>query len=223
MLNVELSILLLTHKRPTLFDRCIKSVLSQITPQTEIIVNNDSCDIEEILNPNVKYFYKKFDNLSSIYEFLFLQSKGKYIYFLEDDDYLRNDFFNQEFDSDIIAGNYYPTYKPDNLLEIVNMFKDENINNKIDFLNKLNLEHLQLGQFIFNKEVIGDFLFGKDNNIHNDIRLVYHASGNSKSFRTTGKVFFYQTKDGNDNISFPDTKKDINITSSLDFLKKYEV
>lgn len=220
MVNDELSVLILTHKRPKLFDRCVKSVLSQIKPGTEIIVNNDSCDIQEIYHPSIKYFYEKFDNISSIYEFLFSKSNKDYIYFLEDDDYLRESFFDQVLDSDIIAGNYYPTYNPNNLLEIVNMFREEHIINKFDFLNKINLENLQLGQFIFNREVIDDFYFGNDNNIHNDIRLVYHASNKSKKFKTTNKIFFYQTKDGNDNISFPDTKKNITVTASLDFLKK---
>ena len=223
MVNIELSILLLTHKRPKLFERCITSVINQIRPGVEIIVNNDSSDIQEIGNKSIKYFYKKFDNISKIYEFLFSESKGKYVYFLEDDDYLRKDFFNQELDSDVIAGNYYPTYNTNKLLEIINVFKDESLSNKNNFYEKLNLEHLQLGQFIFNRYAINDFLFGNDNNIHNDIRLVYHALTNSKSFRATNKIFFYQTKDGNDNISFPDTKKNIQVTKSMNFLKEYEI
>lgn len=223
MVKPILSILILTHKRPKLFERCINSVISKCPKNIEVIVNNDSCDIEEFHKTKVKYFYKKFNNISQIYEFLFLKSKGKYVYYLEDDDYLREDFFNQKLDSDIIAGNYYPTYNPNNILKILNNFQDYFIDNSFEFVDKLNLEHLQLSQFIFSRFVMEDFVFGNDNNIHNDIRLVYHAASKAKSFRTTNKVFYYQTIDGNDNISFPNTKKNIEVTASMDFLKDYEI
>ena len=123
MVNIDLSILILTHNRPKLFERSLNSILSYLTPKIEVIVNNDSSDIKEIENTNVNYYYEKFNNISSVYEFLFLKSKGKYIYFLEDDDYLRKQFFEQSFDADIIAGNYCPTYKPDNTFEIINLFR----------------------------------------------------------------------------------------------------
>lgn len=223
MVNINLSILLLTHKRPKLFQRSLESVLPYLTPEIEVIVNNDSSDIQEIQNSNIKYNYRKFSNISSVYEFLFTNSKGKYIYFLEDDDYLRKEFFEQNLDADIISGNYCPTYKPDNFFELINLFKNEITYDKKTFLSRLNLEHLQLGQFIFKRDLIEDFSFGKDNNVHNDIRMVYHASQKSNKFRMTSKVFYYQTKDGNDNISFPGTKKSIKVTASLDFLKNYAI
>jgi glycosyltransferase involved in cell wall biosynthesis len=222
MVKPNLSILILTHKRPKLFERCLNSVMSQYIDNVEIIVNNDSCDIRELFKPNVKYYYNTFDNISKIYEFLLLKSTGKYIYYLEDDDYLRDDFLKISLDADIIAGNYFPTYKPNNILDLINIFTDSVLYDKKKFTKELNLEHLQLGQFIFKREVVEDFIFHNDNNIHNDIRLVFHATSKSKLFKTTSKIFYYQTTDGKDNISFPNTKKDINVTQSMDFLKQYE-
>jgi hypothetical protein len=197
--------------------------MNQYSENIEVLVNNDSSDIKEIFSENVKYFYEKFDSISEIYEFLLKMSKGKYIYFLEDDDYLTEDFLNQKLDSDIIAGNYCPTYKPNKILDLMNMFQDSLFFDRVDFIKKLNLEHLQLGQFIFKKDVIEDFVFEKDNNVHNDIKLVYHASLKCKTFKTTSKFFYYQTIDGNDNISFPNTIKNISVTASMDFLKNYEI
>lgn len=223
MVTPNLSILIPTHKRPELFKRCINSVLTYCSKNVEVIVNNDSCDITEIKNPQIKYYYNQFDNISQIYEFLFSQSTGNYIYFLEDDDYLREGFLNQCFDSDITAGNYFPTYAPNDILNIIDIFRDCVTYNKSDFVSRLNLEHLQLGQFVFNRHVIQDFPFGNENNIHNDIRLVYHAASKSKKFRTTSKVFYYQTIDGKDNISFPNTKKSIEVFASMEFLKDYEI
>jgi hypothetical protein len=42
-----------------------------------------------------------------------------------------------------------------------------------------------------------------DSDIHNDIRLVRYAASQSASIQTLNKVFYYQTIDGGDNISFP--------------------
>ena len=46
---MKLSILILTHNRPKLFKRCIKSVIKNLPDfDIEILVNNDSNDIEEV-------------------------------------------------------------------------------------------------------------------------------------------------------------------------------
>ena len=73
----------------------------------EIIVNNDSNDIvPKDYHPNICYYFNKFDNLSQVYEFLLSKATGEYVYFLEDDDYLNNSFYDLPLEGDIIAGNY---------------------------------------------------------------------------------------------------------------------
>jgi glycosyltransferase involved in cell wall biosynthesis len=217
---MRLSILILTHNRPKLFKRCLESVLSQITEDVEVIVNNDSCDIEEISHPQVTYHYINPPSLCSIYSFLLSNARGDYIYYLEDDDYLKDDFLSIDLNADLIAGNYFPTYSPPNIIDIMSVYTEKLLSPK-EFLNNLNIEHLQLSQHIFNRAVVTDFNFQMDNNIHNDVRLVIHASGNAKSIRTTNKIFYYQTIDGGDNISFPESKHSVNTTQSLNFLKDY--
>ena len=97
---MKLSILILTHNRPSLFKRCITSVLNNLPNYNiEILVNNDSNDISEVYSDKVdiSYFYKKTEKLTDIYKFLFDQSKGEYIFYLEDDDYIRSNFFKYLF------------------------------------------------------------------------------------------------------------------------------
>ena len=49
-----LSILILTHNRPQLFKRALTSVLNNLPDyEIEILVNNDSQDIEEIYSDDV--------------------------------------------------------------------------------------------------------------------------------------------------------------------------
>ena len=198
---MKLSILILTHNRPELFTRCLESVLAQIHPDVEVLVNNDSCDITEINHPQVKYFYCKFDSLCEIYKFLLATAQGEHVYYLEDDDYLVTDFLEQDLCADLIVGNYCPTYETADMLTFMTLYKD-NLLTPNQFLSNLNTEHLQLSQHIFNRSHIQDFDFPNDSNVHNDIKLVVYAASKANSIKTVSKVFYYQTVDGGDNISF---------------------
>jgi hypothetical protein len=60
-----------------------------------------------------------------------------------------------------------------------------------------------------------------DNNVHNDINLVMHSATRAKQVQTLNKVFYYQTIDGGDNVSFKGTITDINVTASYAFINKY--
>lgn len=217
---MKLSILILTHNRPTLFDRCLRSVLEQLPNDVEVIVNNDSNDILEIEHPQVRYYYNKFDNLSAIYQFLLMQAQGEYVYYLEDDDYLTKDFMSIPLEQDLIVGNYYPTYNPKYMLSCLGMYADELLWPE-QFADQIDMYHLQLSQHIFRRKCIMDFDFLPDNNVHNDIRLVLHANKTAYKVQTLKKIFFYQTTDGGDNISFPESNHSVNTTQSLDFLEDY--
>ena len=199
---MKLSILILTHNRPHLFKRCLESVLNQITLDIEVIVNNDSKDILEIEHPQVKYYYNQFDSLCEVYQFLLWQARGEYVYYLEDDDYLLPDFLQSlEYGCDMIVGNYYPTYDTPDKFVFTRLYKPAIVNSK-EFLDNLNEEHLQLSQHVYRRNTIMDFLFPKDSNIHNDILLTKHAAQRCNTIKTTNKIFYYQTIDGGDNISF---------------------
>lgn len=218
----SLSILILTHNRPKLFDRCINAIIPHLNDDVEVIVNNDSNDIIEIEHPQITYHYNKFNNMSMIYEFLLNESVGEYIYFAEDDDYVTNSIFELRLDSDMIIGNYYPRYSPSWKLECMSHYKDDLMSPE-DFADVIHLKHLQLSQFIFKRSTIIDFVFPMDNNIHNDINLVMHAASNSGRINTINRIMFHQTTDGGDNVSFPETTTEVVISKSLDFVEDYEL
>ena len=209
---MHLSILILTHNRPKLFTRCLESVLTQITSGVEVLVNNDSHDITEIDHPQVKYFYYSSGSLCEKYKFLLEIAQGEYVYYLEDDDYLTKDFLTVELDADLIVGNYCPSYQTDNMLTFMTLYKDSWLTSD-QFLDQLNTEHLQLSQHIYKRNTICDFEFPMDSNIHNDIKLTVHAALRAKRIKTVNKVFYYQTIDGGDNISFPALDSRVNISN----------
>jgi hypothetical protein len=178
-------------------------VLHQLDSDVEIIVNNDSFDIEEIQHPQVTYHYQRFDNLSMVYKFLLQQAKGEHVYFLEDDDHVVKDFLNIELNADLIAGNYFATYSEQECLSGLTLYRNRQYSTAEEFFFNTNIEYLQLGQYIFRKKCIEDFVFPMNSHIHNDQLLVEHAASRSTSIQTLNKVFYYQTIDGGDNISFP--------------------
>lgn len=196
---MKLSILILTHKRPELFKRCLESAINYIPSNVEIIVNNDSKDIIEIQHEQITYYYENFTNLSGVYNFLLEKSNGEYVYYLEDDDYLVRDFYKivlPYLEYDLIGFNYYPTWNTNWILKCTtSMNKEFNINREV----------FQLGQFIFRKKMVELFEFPKDSHIHNDYKLVEFILSICKDKINIPKVLYYQTTDGGDNISFPES------------------
>jgi len=200
---IKISILLLTHNRPFLFSRCLEAILPQLTNEVEVIVNNDSNDIVEVNHPSIRYFYNSYDNLSLVYKFLLESANGQYVYYAEDDDYLTTNIVKHWLiwinNYDLLVGNFYPTYR--------NVVEDKTFWSKVrmfseDGLYFLDKELLQLSQYVFKKELITNFDFPMNSDIHNDILIVEYALSNTTKIKTTNKIFYYQTTDGGDNLSF---------------------
>lgn len=209
---VDLSILILTHKRPKLFKRCVESVLSKYENcsdkfHLEILVNNDSdttdlIEYKEIKSDLIKYSYFKSDDLSDVYMHLINSAHGEHIYILEDDDILLSSFFDVYYNNrnkDLILGLYYPEYGLKDISKF--MFRKESykfnyfLNN---IFNKDYIKFFQLGQIIFKKSIFNTII--KGNYIDNDVYLFKNL--NTDTIHLSNKLLYKQTTDGNDNISF---------------------
>lgn len=213
---MKLSILILTHNRPNLFKRCIKSVLDNLPDfDIEIHINNDSNDITEIYHDKVKifYYYKKHKKLTDTYKFLFDSSNGDFVFYLEDDDYIRSNFFNLiNFNYDINFLNYIPkdilTNKTDLNEYYQRFFKKFKELYKItdfsDFLKKYDHKDFQLSQMVFKRT--GIKYWPRDDSIDNDYKLL--CSLDLKSIFYVSKPTWVQTTDGKNNISFDIYNKD---------------
>lgn len=202
----NLSILILTHNRPKLFKRCVNSIKDTFDDlsKIQIIVNNDSNDI---IPQNWYEFYTyQNENLSKIYEFCFRKANGKYIYFLEDDDYLLKSF--KDVFEIVLKENINVAFC--NFVHHSNILKGADLKtSKINFeqfKKTYNDEHFQLGRIIFKKELLDLNKFPKDNNIENDLKLFYSLK--SREINTFNKCIYKQTCDGKDNLSFLCYNKD---------------
>jgi glycosyltransferase involved in cell wall biosynthesis len=203
---IKLSILIPTHKRAELFKRCINKLLEEGLPNyVEIIVNNDSEDIEEIKHPKIKYLYYKSNNLAEIYKVLLDNANGKYSYILEDDDYIMPGFFDK-----IKLKNSFYLFMPHSGIKGFKKFSkiwnEFNKTLKISGYNVNKLqESFQFSQIIF--ETSFKTLLPFDNNIHNDF-IFFKKMLDKTDFLFVNKTIFKQTCDAKDNISFPEYNKD---------------
>ncbi len=195
-----LSILILTHNRPELFNQCIRSLLKLHYPfQIEVLVNNDSNDIHKVYSGNsgtnqikIKYFYEANTDLSLTYKFLFEKANGKFIYFLEDDDLLLPGFISglkyisSPKPPDIIMGLYRCYNSKHQKLLINEYYKNKDIRYVPEFF--------QLSQIIFRKNCLKDIDFPTGNNIENDEKLFRSIS--TQNFINLPILFFQQRVDG---------------------------
>lgn len=195
----DISILILTHNRPKYFERCIGSVLRALNNtktnyNIEILVNNDSRDICELRANNIRYFYEKSDNLSDLYKLLFNESRGRFVYFLEDDDYILSKFF------DYINLDFSWNFLNFKLHEIKEAIEESR--KKFDL--PTHNTHFQLSQLFFKKECITQFPDG--NALDNDWKLLEQLR--EYDCCLVPQYMFVQTKDAGDNISDENLNKD---------------
>ena len=202
--SYKLSILILTHKRPELFKRCVNSILYQKDLEdVEILVTSDNYDITYIRPDIIKYwhntFYKSQTPLTDKYRFLIEHAHGEYVYFLEDDDFLTINGLSKLLTecskgNDLILGKF---------------FNDENegYNQRISRIQKQDDEdEFQLGQVLWKRSLFKDFDWNnefKTDDIKNDWILLNKIKNihNCNIYKSTF-IFFKQTYNG-DNISVP--------------------
>ena len=191
----SIDVLIPTHNRPRLFQRCLRSVLGIAPSGVKVIVNNDTHDVE---SAGCEMHYNRFNSLTEIYAFLAGQSEAEYIYFLEDDDVLGKGFFNAFSDAektDLILGGYittdFPAYTHN------------------PYVFDLDFENFQLGQVIFKRQLFLSCLADtwsdrcNGNCIHTDY-YIYLQARKRGTATYTGRIFYRQTADGRDNLSFPE-------------------
>ena len=208
---MRISVLILTHNRPKLFERCIRSVINAYQScdvDLQIIVNNDSRDITEVYHEgiDIQYQYESNNNLSVLYKSVFDKATKEYVYFLEDDDIMMAHFFISlvQCTSDVIYFNYIP-YKVKSDFFPFFEYAKQDWKSKAELLATYDDYNFQFSQICFRKTALPSGMFPTDNNIQNDFNLFKALDG---SFETVYAYLFRQTTDGGDNISFVALNKD---------------
>lgn len=214
---MQISVLMPTHNRPKLFERCIQSVFDAYDKHPvdlEIIVNNDSNDITEKYKDgvNITYSYYKDYNIGNMYKMLFDKANNEYIYYLEDDDIMDVDFFYHldQYNSDVYYFNYYPYKFNAGFLKYFNYVLEHTNSTKEQFLESFDDHNFQFSQICFKKAALQESDFPLTNYLKNDFVIFTKLTG---TFKALNLFLYKQTTDGQDNISFKAHNKDPRWTS----------
>jgi len=181
---MKLSILVLTHKRPEMFEQCLNSILRmKFNFDFEILVNNDSRDIIPITDSRIKYSNVFSNDISDLYKHLYDKAQGEYIYFLEDDDFLLPGFQNYV-NKNINNSDLHLGLFNSNLEEI----RVKNLQSFLDWRRgEYRTDHFQLSQMLFKKT---ELKWPKGNRISNDESLLKEVLKVHKPALTTEMFFF---------------------------------
>ncbi|MGG7213278.1 glycosyltransferase family 2 protein [Clostridium nigeriense] len=227
-----ISVIIPVYNVEEYIEECLNSVLSQTLTNIEIIIVNDGTkdnSMEKVLkydDDRIVILNKENGGLSSARNEGLKIAKGKYIYFIDSDDFLLNNKCLEEMYkiaekdfSDIIVGNGYKYYSKDNMKELYrdkNLFKRSVMNSK-DFLIKfINSDSMQIP--VYYNMYRTDFLkqnnlFFKEGRIHEDQEFITKAFLLSNNISIYPKSFYaYRQREGS---IMSGTKKDLSVQHTI--------
>lgn len=149
----DISIIVPIYNAEKYLHKCIKSLLNQTKKELEfILINDGSTDnseqiIKKYKDKRIKYFKNKNQGIGKTRNFGIDKATGKYIMFLDSDDYLREDACKILYDKaeeeklDLVICNFYRVEEEANLEEKITIpeFKNTTLKEKKDLLLNVNL------------------------------------------------------------------------------------
>lgn len=183
---VKVSIIIPVYNVKLYLNDCVKNVLTQTFTDYEILLIDDGstdtskeeCDRIALLDNRIKVFHKKNEGISNTRNFGLNKAKGKYIIFLDSDDYWSDDTilsilveYAETFNLDIVRGEYYDVDEKGKLLYISQIPKS-----KLLFENKVLSSFEMIKYIIEGQYFLWLFLFRRDsiNNLKFDEKRVLH-------------------------------------------------
>ena len=206
---VEISIIVPIYNVEKYLKRCIDSILNQTFKEFELILVNDGstddcgkiCDMYKSKDKRVKVIHKKNGGLSSARNVGLNVAKGKYVAFVDSDDYINKNMYEVLYsnaiktNADISICNF--EYVDDK--SVIDINKDiENyeylIFNNIEALNKLYLENnikiVVAWNKLYKKDLFKDLRY-TEGRIHEDEFIIHKLLYSSKKIAYINAVLYY--------------------------------
>ncbi len=163
MNKADISIIVPIYNAEKYLNKCIDSIINQTKKELEILLINDgSTDNSEKIIKNykdkrIKYYKNKNQGIGKTRNFGIEKATGKYLMFLDSDDYLEKNACEKFFTKinnnnlDIVLSNYYKVYSNGNIEEIfVPSFKVSSLKENPNILS----EHLAPWAKLYRRELI---------------------------------------------------------------------
>lgn len=229
-MKTDISIIVPIYNAEKYLNKCIDSLVNQTKKEIEIILINDgSTDnseriIKEYKDKRIKYFKNKNQGIGKTRNFGIEKAEGKYIMFLDSDDYLDKAACEKMYNKaendnlDIVMCDFYKEYDNGNIEEIRTItFKNSSLKDNPDIIT----EYLSPWAKIYSSEMI------KKNNIkfvenlkYEDAPFVIETLCCAKKIGKVDECLNYYLIHSNSETTVID-KKCFDILKIIDIIRKY--
>ena len=230
MNNIDISIIVPIYNAEKYIEKCINSLINQTKKELEfILVNDGSTDntekvIKSYNDKRIKYFKNKNQGIGKTRNFGIDKSTGKYLMFVDSDDYIREDacelLFNKinKDNLDLVVCDYYKVYEKDNKIveERLISFNDSSLKDNTSILTGINMSPWNK---IYSSKLV------KDNNLkfiedlkYEDTPFVCEALDKSKKIGKIDECLNYYVIHGNSETTVRDEKNKNYLKEELDKL-----
>ena len=220
----QISTIVPVYNVETYINKCIDSVLSQTYKDWELILVDDGstdnsgkiCDEYALKDNRIKVIHKENGGAASARYKGIESSNGKFIFFLDGDDYIPEDalinlyttYTKDNFNADIITGNAYYIDTNNHILKYFNRgnFKilvNEEIANYIYTRHYKSLSGILISKFLFKNLILKptDIYMGED------LIVIYQILAFAKRMINSEKTTYYYLNRQNSAVNDIDTEK----------------
>ena len=211
----DISVIIPVYNGEKYIRKCLDSVINQTKKEIEIVVVNDgSTDntesiIKEYKDKRIKYFKNTNHGIGYSRNFGVSKSSGKYIMFLDSDDYIDKDecklLYEKclEDDLDISICDFYKVYNND-LIEVnLGDFKSSSLKDNPDIIT----EFLNPWGKLYNKKILTDNKIKFVENLKYEVTpFVIETFCNAKKIGKVNKALHYYVIHGNSETTVRDEK-----------------
>lgn len=226
----DISIIVPIYNAEKYITKCVDSILNQTKKELEIILINDgSTDkTEEIIknyqDKRIKYFKNKNQGIGKTRNFGIEKAKGKYIMFLDSDDYLEKNacelLYNKAESNnlDLVMCDFYKIYANGNIEEVRQpSFKNSSLKDSPKILS----EHLSPWAKIYKRDlIIKNNIRFVENLKYEDAPFVAIALDKAKKIGKVDECLNYYVIHGNSETTVRD-KRVFDILKIIDLIRKY--
>ena len=226
----DISIIVPIYNAEKYLNKCLDSLINQTKKELEfVLINDGSTDktdsiIKNYNDKRIKYFKNKNQGIGKTRNFGISKSSGKYIMFLDSDDYLKKEACEILYkkaittNSDLVICDFYKIYDSGKVEDInLPSFKETTLKKRPTIINEVNLAPWNK---IYKRELITkNNLKFVENLKYEDAPFVIDAFVNAKKIAKVDEKLNYYVIHGNSETTVRD-KRCFDILKIIDLIRK---
>ena len=225
----DISVIVPIYNAEKYITKCIDSLINQTKKELEfILINDGSTDntediIKQYKDKRIKYYKNKNQGIGKTRNFGISKSSGKYIMFLDSDDYLNKEACEKlyrkivETNSDLVICDFYKVYDSGKVEKVkLPSFNETNLEKRPSIINEINLAPWNK---IYKRDlIVKNKIKFVENLKYEDAPFVVEALLNSKKISKINETLNYYVIHGNSETTVRD-KRCFDILKIIDIIR----